>query len=254
MSKYNLNQLLGKPSQSWEKFHHKTKFKKWSPFPDPATWPESWSTTYFKEYPRLEKIILPNADTLNNFSLEKSLFERKSVRSFSDSPLTLEQISTLLFFSAGLRDTNPPWVGNRTYPSPGGRYSLETYLISQNSDLPVGVYHYHLKSHGLEILLPLDEFNNSFYFNQVWSKDASVIILITAIFERNTIKYGQRGYRHVLEEAGHLGQNFYLVSTAMNIGVCGIGGYIDDDLNKLLDVDGVKETVIYVMAVGNKNL
>ncbi len=249
----NLKQLLGEPYFSWEKFHQKTKFKKWSPFPDPSTWPKSWITTYFKDYPRLDKIILPAPQNFENVSLQEVLLSRKSTRNFSEEPLSLEQISNLLFYSAGLRDNIPPWVGNRTYPSPGGRYTLEVYLISQNSELPLGIYHYNLRAHSLDILLDMASFDNPFYFNQPWTEQSSIIILITAIFARNTIKYGQRGYRHVLEEAGHMGQNFYLVGTGLNIGISGIGGYLDDELNSLLDVDGIKETVIYVLGAGNKN-
>lgn len=252
MPKHKLKQLLGEPYHSWERFHQKTKFKKWSPFPDPSLWPKSWGTTYFKDYPRLDKIILPEPGNLGKISLEEALINRKSHRKFSYKPLTLEQISDFLFFSCGMKDNNPPWVGNRTYPSPGGRYALEVYLISQNSELPTGVYHYNLRSHSLDTLLSMQTFSSSFYFNQVWSEKASIFILVTAIFERNTIKYGQRGYRHVLEEAGHIGQNYYLVGTALEIGICGIGGYVDDDLNTLLDVDGVRESVVYVLGAGNK--
>jgi SagB-type dehydrogenase family enzyme len=248
---WKLTHLLDEPSYSWEKFHQKTKFKKWSPFPDPANWPQSWKTTYFKEYPRLDKIVLPPPHSLKNTTLEEVLLKRKSTRNFSKKPLSLEQISNLLFYSAGLRENEYPWVGNRTYPSPGGRYALEVYLISQNSELPLGVYHYNLRSHSLEFLLEMENFNNPYYFNQYWTEQSSIIVLITAIFERNTIKYGQRGYRHVLEEAGHMGQNFYLVGTGLNIGVSGIGGYLDDELNSLLDIDGIRETVIYVLGAGN---
>lgn len=253
MVKYKLNQVLRKPYYSWEKFHEITKFKKWAPFPNLKDWPKSWTTTFFKDYPRMDKIVLPLPIGLGKMTLQSALINRFSNRNYSNEPLTLEEISNLLYFSGGLRNNTSPWVGNRTYPSPGGRYAIEIYLISINSELKKGVYHYNLRSHSLEQLLVLDTFDSDFYFNQEWVKDTSVLIFMTAIFERNTIKYGERGYRHVLEEAGHIGQNFYLTATSLNIGVCGIGGYVDEDLNKLLDVDGIKETVIYVLGLGHRS-
>lgn len=246
-----LKTLLQKPSLAFEKYHQSTKIKKLGPMDDPKDWPKSWKTVYFKDYPRLDKIILPDPASLNNTLLEDVFMKRKSSRSFSKKPLTLEQLSNLLYYSAGLRDNKFPYLANRFYPSPGARYPLEVYLISQNSDLPVSLYHYNVRSHSLEILLTMRHFRYLRYFNQDWIAKASCIVLITAVFERNTMKYGDRGYRQIMQEAGHLGQNFYLISTALDIGICGIGAYPDDKINKLLGIDGVRETVVYVLAIGN---
>jgi len=250
--KFSLNILLNKPFTELEKFHSKTKFKKWLPAIEVKYWPESWKTTYFKEYPRLDKIILSPPSNLKGIKLEDALMQRNSSRNFSKQKMTLENLSNFLYFSAGLRDNFPPWIANRTYPSPGGRYTLEVYLLSLNSELPKGVFHYNVRSHTLEVLDLIKDIKTNDYFNQDWISKASCIIVVTAIFARNTIKYGDRGYRHILEEAGHLGQNFYLNSIPLKLSVCGIGGYVDDRINRLLDVDGIKETVIYVLAVGKK--
>lgn len=250
MPRYDIKSLLGEAFYNWEKFHQKTKFKKWKPLPEDKKIPESWTKVFFKEYPRLDRFILPVPESLGTSSLEEVLMNRKSTRISSKRPLTLEQISQLLYFSAGLRKTSVSQVGNRTYPSGGARYPLEIYVISQNSDLPKGIYHYNLREHSLEVLLSHSKIDYS--FNQPWIKKVPILILITAIFERNTIKYGDRGYRHILQESGHMGQNFYLVSEALNLAVSGIGGYIDDDLHRLLDIDGVKESVVYIIGLGNK--
>ncbi len=252
MIKTRIKQIIGKPYYGWEKFHQKTKRKRIAPFPDPSQWPKSWTTTYFKEYPRLDQIILPEPSGLNNSLLEEVLIKRRSARQFSKTPLSLEQLSNFLFFSCGLKENKQPWTRNRTYPSPGARYPLEVYIISLNSELSLGVYHYNLKAHSLESLLSFKSFNCMSYFNQDWTKKAGVIVLVSGIFERNTIKYGELGYRHVLAEVGHMGQNFYLSATALDLSVCAIGGYLDEKLNKLIDIDGIKETVIYSLALGNK--
>ncbi len=128
---------------------------------------------------------------------------------------------------------------------------MEIYLIAKNSELPLGVFHYNVRTNSLEILQLLEQFDDLEFFNQDWIVSAPLLILFTVVFDRNTIKYSTRGYRHVMQEAGHLGQNFYLVASALNLSICGIGLYIDDKLNELLDVDGVKETVVYALAVGN---
>lgn len=249
-SKFDLKLLLGQPTSISEQFHEHTKITKLSRKPDdPSKWPQAWKTIFLKEYLRLDKIVLPEPD-LDDTSLKEALVKRSSQRQYSQKPLSLEDLSTLLYFSAGSKD--PTGLSGRFYPSAGGRYPLEVYLISQNSELPRGVYHYNIRYHSLETLLILDKFNADDYFNQDFIKKASIIILLTAHFKRNTIKYGQRGYRHVISEAGHIGQNFWLISTALDLAICGVGGYLDDKLNELLDIDGLKETVIYVLIVGKK--
>lgn len=248
----DIKQLLGIPIDPLGKFHDLTKFKKWFPAIPVEKWPAEWKVVLFKEYPRLDKIILPKPLLAPDIRLAEVFYKRLSSRKFSRQGLDLQQMSNFLFFSAGLRSNLPPWVANRFYPSPGGRYTLETYLISLNSDLPRGVYHYNLREHSLEILQELKRFKKDYYFNQNWIDQASCIILVTATFNRNTIKYGLRGYRHVLVESGHLGQNFYLVGSALDLSLCAIGGYLDDRLNHLLDIDGITETVIYPIAIGNR--
>ena len=91
------------------------------------------------------------------------------------------------------------------------------------------------------------------FLNQNWVKKSGCIILISAVFKRNTIKYGDRGYRHIMQEAGHLGQNIYLISSALGLGCCAISGFNDEELNNMLDLDGVNEGVIYSFSIGSKN-
>lgn len=248
--RYSLNRLLKLPTDPLEKFHDLTKFKTWLPFPPVEKWPRSWKVVLFKNYPRFDKVYLPHPELPDSISLKSVLYQRHSERKFGSKKLTLQQISSLLYYSAGLREFKKPWVGKRFYPSPGGRYSVEVYLVSLKSDLPKGAYHYNLKTHTLEIIHEIKNFKKDYYVNQDWVYKASVLIFFTAIFERNTIKYGFRGYRHVIQEAGHLGQNFYILAAAYNLAICGIGGYLDDRINELLDVDGLRETVVYALAAG----
>ena len=250
-SKFQLNELLNHPISAAEKFNQRIKIKKNIKMPDVKKWPESWKTVYFKGYSRLKEIKLPGPDLSSKISLKKTLQERKSSRQFSDSPMSLTKISTLLYFGAGLKDKNKPLQTKRFYPSGGGRYPLEIYLMALNvQGLSKGVYHYYLKSHSLEELFLIKRFSLKEYIIHPWFKSASCFIIISAIFKRTTIKYSDRGYRLVLEEAGHMGQNIYLLSSALNLACCGIDGFIDDQLNRLLDIDGINESVIYILALG----
>lgn len=247
----SLYKLLGKPIHPYEKFQQITKIKKLDQVSlNPSDWPKEWNTVYFKEYPRLDKIILPEPQTLAKFSLEKTLRDRKSSRDFISNPLSLEELSALIYYSAGLKNDSPPHQGNRFYPSAGSRYPLELYLISQNSELPNGIYHYNIRSHSLEVMDSLKNYNPKLYFNQDFVSKAGVIFLVSAVFIRNTMKYGSRGYRHILMEAGHMAQNFWLVSSALDLGICGVGGFVDDKLNNLLDLDGLQESLVNVFVIG----
>ncbi len=249
--KIDLNKILNKEPQEYQKFHKKLKYKKIIKGKDSKSWPKSWKTVYFKSYPRLEELILPKP-RLPLITLKKVLFNRKSERDYSKRPITTDDLSSLLYFCAGLREKTTEQMGNRFYPSGGARYPLEVYVISLNSDLPKGIYHYYLKSNSLEKLSEIDGFDTNKYFNYKWVENVSCVMLITAVFGRTTIKYGDRGYKYALIETGALMQNFYLNSEALGIGICAIAGFLEDKLNKLLNIDGEEETVLGVLGLGYK--
>ncbi|MEM4714245.1 MAG: SagB/ThcOx family dehydrogenase [Candidatus Nanoarchaeia archaeon] len=184
----------------------------------------------------------------NKISFTKTLIHRRSRRKFSFRKLSINELSALLYFTAGIKED-----GSRFYPSGGGRYPLELYLISLETELKKGLYHYYPPNHVLEKLIEIKELNfeNIFTpYNQTWVKNAAIIFLVTAIFNRSAIKYGERAYRLILIEAGHIGQNFYLVSEALGLNCCAIAGINDVYIEKMLDIDGVKESLIYACALG----
>jgi SagB-type dehydrogenase family enzyme len=87
--------------------------------------------------------------------------------------------------------------------------------------------------------------------NNAWLKMAGIILFITATFKRNQLKYGERGYRGVLLDAGHLSQNILLTSRAMGYGACAVMACLDDPVNDFLGVDGVEESVLLAVAIGS---
>lgn len=237
-------------------FHNKTKIKDISSFRTTPyrSWPESWKKVFYKAYPRFEQIILP-LPSRKPHDFTQVLFDRESSREFCSASITLGQCSDLLYYAAGMkrfvtRDTST----KRFYPSAGGRYPLEVYpFVFHIEGIKSGIYHYHVKTHSLELLLGKPFFVQTFrQFSQRWMKKSTMLLVITAIFDRTEEKYKDRGYRHILTEYGHLAQNVYLVATALRLGCCSIGGFIDDGLNRLLDIDGIDEGVVGVITIGKK--
>lgn len=217
-------------------------------------WPKEWKNVYYKAYPRLDQIML-SKPSRQKFNLYETLRSRESCREFSSFPIGLSQLSDLLYYSGGMKNfLEGSSVDKRMHPSAGGRYPLEIYPFIFNVDkIREGVYHYHIKTHSLELLLqrPILQ-QTAKQFQQPWVKKSGVLLVVSSVFNRTEMKYRDRGYRHILTECGHLAQNIYLVSTALGLGVCSIGGFIDDGLNDILDIDGRLESVIGVIAVGNK--
>ena len=218
-------------------------------------WPDEWKATYYKAYPRLPKIELedgpPSADF---FDLIK---KRKSRRDFLREPITKKELSLLLKYSCG--NTEPMASGrfHRAQASGGARFPIEVYPIIFRSDsagdgLMAGLYHYNVKDHGLDVLWAREFSDDNIHgiFTYPWVKDAAVGIVMTAVFWRNQNKYGERGYRYILLEAGHIGQNLYLACEAMGLKCCALGGTKDENLEKLIDIDGVTESVVYGLAIG----
>lgn len=248
----NLNKLLLKPDTNYERFHEKTKLKEKPILPPENKWPKEWKKIYYKSYPRLPEIILPAPTHKSTLSFEDIVSKRSSKRTFGKNSVSLQKLSTLLFYSGGLRTHKTDTVQSRFYPSAGGRYPLEIYVLVQHAEIPQGLYHYYVKSHSLERLDHMLKNDIERLFSHTWIHTAPVIIIITALFNRMTVKYGDRGYRTTLLEAGHLAQNFYLQASAYNMHCSAIDGYLDDQLNILLGVDGINETVIHALGMGNE--
>lgn len=215
-------------------------------------WPEEWLTVDFKTYPRLPYEELPQPDA-PDMKLADAVASRTSGRDFSGKPLTPQTLSTLLAYSCGITDAEHEPALHRAQPSAGGRYPLEVYpILMRGGEIESGLYHYQVKSHGLEQLeaRTFSPEDLDGIFTYPWAKNASAAIVITAVFDRTQAKYGERGYRYVLIEAGHVGQNIYLLAQSLGLKACSIVGTRDPVIEKLLDIDGVTESVVYTVLLG----
>jgi SagB-type dehydrogenase family enzyme len=207
----------------------------------------------YKWYPEARGVGLPRPAERFGPSLPEVVARRRSVREYARRPMGLDALSSLLAYSAGITDVRDPTLAFRAVPSSGALYPIELYLVVFDVDgLAPGVYHYGVERHELE-LLSVGDFRREVFraaLSQEMIWDASLVMVMTALFARVQWKYLDRSYRYALLEAGHLGQNVYLAATALGLGPCGIGAFFDDDLNRLLGVDGYDEAAVYVMAVG----
>ena len=215
------------------------------------------SQDVYKEYLSAPVIRLPKADIPSaNFS--ELLFQRYSCRRFTNAPISLRDMSNLLFAAYGkcsqvmLGDIE--FIG-RTVPSGGGLYPLEFYTLAMNVEqLDPGIYHYVITPGILEMVKKIQlpkSFLQNLFMDQPYVADAPLIIIATAVIERTMKKYFDRGYRYLLLEAGHAFQNMNLASVACGLGSMNIGGFFDTDLCKVLGIDIEDEIPLYAMAAGN---
>jgi SagB-type dehydrogenase family enzyme len=143
--------------------------------------------------------------------------------------------------------------GFRSAPSAGALYPFETYAVVHDVEgLDPGLYHYAVTEHMLEQLRVQDLRTEMVVagIGQEMLGRAQVCFVLSAVFQRTRWRYRERAYRYVLLEAGHIGQNLYLVATSIGLGACAVGAFLDDHLNSLLGLDGQQEAVIYVVTVG----
>jgi SagB-type dehydrogenase family enzyme len=209
------------------------------------------SPPLYKEYKDAKVIRLPKVWE-EHLSLEQALIKRRSIRNYSSKPMDLEKLSQLLFAASGITGSlyDRPL---RTAPSAGALYPIEIYLVvNRVKELPPGLYHYRVFDHSLELLREedlKDEVTKA-GLRQDMLREASVVFILSAIFDRVRSKYGERGYRYAYMEAGHISQNIYLQATSLNLGSVCVGAFLDEEANRLIGVDGVKEAVLYMHAVG----
>jgi SagB-type dehydrogenase family enzyme len=205
----------------------------------------------YKTYESADRIALAPPSHGLSMPIGEAMRRRKSVRTYTGYPLSAHHISDLVFHGCGLVQQD---AVRRIAPSAGGLFPLEIYPVVLNVDgIPRGVYHYDVLHHELERLphsADLQILPRSVFVDGMM-EGAGAVIVISAVFGRSKIKYGERGYRFVLLEAGHVAQNLVLAATGLSLGSCPIGGFVDDYINELIDVDGLDEAALYMVVVGS---
>lgn len=197
-----------------------------------------------EEEMKTKVISLPKPVLEGRVSIEETIKVRRSVRRYSDKELTLEQLSQLLWAAQGITDMR----GLRAAPSPGALYPLEIYVVKKE-----GLFHYTPQGHKLELISPKDlrqELAGAAW-GQGFISQAPVDIVICAVYERVTSRYGERGIRYTDIEVGHAAENIHLQAVALGLDSVPVGAFGDDAVSSLLGLPR-KEEPIYIIPVGYK--
>jgi SagB-type dehydrogenase family enzyme len=201
-------------------------------------------------------VPLPDVETPS--ALADLIGRRSSCRDFEAKALALDDLAGLLAGTYGLTGTLPAPGGvemsTRAVPSAGALYPLELNLLLRDVEpLEDGVYRYDPTEHALELRRPHVALATvaEFMIAAPALENTNAIVFITAVFDRTMHKYGQRGYRYILFEAGHAAQNLCLLATERGLGALCVGGFMDAGLNHFLELDQRVGGVVYCVGIGH---
>jgi SagB-type dehydrogenase family enzyme len=200
-------------------------------------------------------LTLPSPD-LSEATLAEALRGRRSQRGFGSGGLTLLELATVLHAAYGV--TSPATSDDpqplRAVPSGGALYPLEVYaVLARVEGAEPGLYHLDPLRHALEVLSlgpsPVAVMKEAAIYPEI-VEGCAATLLVTGMFWRSRFKYGLRGYRFALLEAGHVAQNVLLMCAALELAAVPIGGFYDRPIDVLLGADGVNESVVYAVCLG----
>ena len=202
------------------------------------------------DLPAPSEIEMPEVD------LRLAIEARESVRRYAEQPLSLAELSYLLWCTQGVRGVQGTYATLRNVPSAGARHALETYLLANRVEgLQPGLYRFLALGHKL-VAVDLEPGIAAAVAKACWDQAmvqrCAVAFIWVAVAERMVWRYGQRGYRYMHLDAGHVCQNLYLAAQSVGGGACAIAAFSDEDMNHLLGLDGEEQFVIYLATVGKK--
>ncbi len=201
------------------------------------------------DLPPADKMQYPPAD------LWKTMLDRRTLRRYQETPLTLNELTLLLWFSQGVKSVTDRPVTMRTVPSGGARHPLETYLIvTRVEGLEPGLYRYQAIPHKLSLIRTgaLAEELRQKAVPQNHIRDCAVSFWWAVDSFRTTWRYSTRGYRYILMDSGHACQNLTLAAEGIQCGVCAIGSFDDGAINQFFGMDGKERFIIYGATVGKR--
>ncbi len=216
---------------------------------DTSLWPDNWKNIFYKKYMLFKSIPLPK---MSGAFLYSQFLQKRTSGVGVVQKITFEQLAYILQCGYGLQDVKDR-DGYRTVPSAGMRYPLEIYVIlfKEIVHCKSGIYHYDIRNHALEPVTDRQFSKEQILlsFGEKWLAEAHGVICMTGVFERTVDKYGSRGYRYVLLEAGHVAQNMILAATENSVKVTPIGGVNEEILEKEMKLNTSDERLVYVLAL-----
>ena len=232
-------------------YHQETKYRKEAMPQGGLDWAHQPSP--YKEFAyALKHFPIRPLEQKGGKSLWETIAQRRSIREFSNQSITFLELSQLIWATQGI--TLRAWGFEfRASPSAGALYPIETYLVvNRVEEIPPGLYHYNGKRAQL-ILLKEGYLGPELCqagLGQEMLEEASCVFVWTAIVERSKWKYRERAYRYIYMDAGHIGQTLYLAATALDLGCCTVGAFFDEEVDRVIGVDGKNEISVYLGAVG----
>ncbi len=207
----------------------------------------------FPEDAELIDLIPPNDFTVGQVPFLELVNERKSRRSFTADPVSLEELSFLLWCTQGVKST-PEHGVMRTVPSSGARSPFETYLAIHRVDgLKPGLYRYISFSHKLLFVKTIDESEKTMgglAYGQNFVGKAAVIFCWVAVPYRTEWRYSALSHKFIAIDLGIVCQNLYMACEALNLGTVAIGYYQQEKMDRLFELDGEDEFVVLIAPVG----
>lgn len=193
-----------------------------------------------------------NFKTLDFLSIMQN---RKSRRNYLKEPITLSELSYLLWCTQGVKKVvKNGYATLRTVPSAGARHSFETYIAALNVEsIDPGIYRYLPLDHKLVLTKEVSDLPEKLAevtLGQNFVKEAALMFLWTTVPYRMSWRYGLGAYKNILLDAGHLCQNLYLAAESINLGTCALAAYDQEKTDELLQVDGKEELAIYLASLG----
>ena len=238
-------------SRIGDQYHHDTRYRRDAMPQGGLDWKNPPSP--YKVFPStLKRIPLQTADPMGGKPIWQIIAQRRSIRDFSPAPISFWEFSQLLWATQGI--TWRAWgVDFRAAPSAGALYPIETYVVvNRVEELVPGLYHDQVKEEQI-VLLKEGDFGCDLAgagLGQEMLEEAACVFVWTATVGRSKWKYRERAYRYIYMDAGHIGQNLYLAATALNLGCCTVGAFFDEEVDRLIGIDGKEEISVYLGAVG----
>jgi SagB-type dehydrogenase family enzyme len=233
-------------------YHQETKYRRESMPRGGLDWPHQ-PPPYKEIAHAVNRFPIRPLDPKGGKSLWDAVAQRRSVRDFSDRSLTLGELSQLIWATQGIT-SKARGFDFRASPSAGALYPIETYLVANRvEEIPQGLYHYDVRETQLT-LLKEGHFGPELSqagLGQGMLAEAACVFVWTAIVERSKWKYRERAYRYIYMDVGHIGQTLYLAATALDLGCCTVGAFFDEEVDRVIGVDGKNEISVYLGAVGH---
>lgn len=210
-------------------------------------------------YNGMEKVIdLPMPEDIPEITIDfmAAIELRMTVRDYQQTPISLLELSYLLWCTQGVKQVLGDKSTLRTVPSAGARHAFETYLlINRVSGLQPGLYRFLAMEHKL-VAVNLDEHIAEEIMKACKGQksvlNSAVTFIWAADVKRMTWRYGERGYRYLHLDAGHVCQNLYLSAQVIGCGSCAIAAFDDEVLNQVVGIDGEEQLVVYLATVGKR--